>query len=63
MLKGKPDIGLYAGQQLLVIFTVALLDGAGLILHTGDQGSLILMNLSMVIYLSGRTWIETWLPV
>ena len=62
MLNGQPDTGLYAAQ-LLVIFTVALLDGAGLILHTGDQGSPILMNLSMVIYLSGGTWIETWFPV
>ena len=63
MLKGQPGIGLHAGEKLLVMVTAALLDGVGLIVHMGDQGSLILMNLSMVIYLSGRTWLKTWFPV
>ena len=63
MLKGQPGIGLYAGEKLLVIVTAALLGAVGLVLHVGDQGSRILMNLSMVTYLSGRTWIKTWFPV
>ena len=63
MLKGQPGIGLYAGEKLLVIVTAALLDAVGLVLHMGDQGSRTLMNLFMVTYLSGRTWIKTWFPV
>ena len=45
VLKGQPGIGLHAGEKLLVMVTAALLDGVGLIVHMGDQGSLILMNL------------------
>ena len=63
MLNGQPGIGLYAGEKLLVIVTAALLGAVGLVLHVGDQGSRILMNLSMVTYLSGRTWIKPWFPV